>query len=103
MSVAGDYININIDFKLEASCWDKFVSIPSGFITDIIGNEKKVTLENNIASEITYGLVGLHSTVIHFLNFGLIVFLSIHFFIGAIISFYERFIFKNLSVINLSL
>lgn len=103
LSVAGDYINGNIDFKLGASYWDTFISLPPGFITDIFGYERTITLGNNITSEIAYGLGGVHSTVIPFLNFGLIGVLLIHFFIGKIISFYERFIFKNLSVINLSL
>ena len=102
LSLAGDYINGLLNFNFGEDYWNTLLSIPPGFIADIIGYTRPVNIESNIALNLRYGLGGYHLLVMPFLNFGLIGVFLIHIIIGRYYYFFEQSFYKRLSIVNAS-
>ena len=103
LSVAHDYVDNIFKFKLGKDYYDLFLSIPPGFIADMIGYVRPINMYAGPAYEMRYGSGGTHITVIPYRNFGIFgVFIisSIWFYIVLIL---ERFSFHKISVLRSSI
>ncbi len=69
-SVVGDFYNGLMDMHWGSTYWDYFLSLPPGFLTQLIGVERPVEGTHGPAWEMRYGIGGTHAIVVPFMNFG---------------------------------
>ena len=75
----------NEQLRFGMDYFDLLISIPPGFIADIIGYERPVSSTSSVGIQLIYGLGGNHSSVVPYLNFGLfgVQFFAFFYFLGA--------------------
>lgn len=71
-SVAGDYVDELLSFKFGKTYLDLLLSLPPGFVADMIGYSRPIDGFAGPAWEMLYGIGGTHATVVPFMNFGMI-------------------------------
>lgn len=103
LSVAGDHIYGYLQMKYGQTYLDIFLSLPPGFITDVVGYERPLTSTSGLAWEMRYGLGGTHASVAPFVNFGIVGVFVIPAIWSYIFKRYEMKALARISVINLSL
>ena len=103
LSVSGDYVIVIEDgsykFRYGQDYLNLFLSMPPGFIADIIGYDRPNDLVNP-ASQMIYGLGGIHLSVYPFINFGItgvfLIIAGICFFVQRV----ERRISRNMNFLK---
>lgn len=103
MSVAGDDIRGILPMKWGQDYVNILLSVPPGFIADLIGYTRPLSANNGPAWEMTYGLGGTHASVVPFMNFRMAGVFIITTILGATFSLLERWAVKRFSVIRLTL
>lgn len=103
LSVAGDYINNILDFKGGSDYSDLLLSIPPGFIADLVGYSRPIDGFSGPAWEMRYGIGGTHATVLPFINFGMAgVFLIPAIWTSFLVKI-EKSALQRVSVVSISL
>jgi hypothetical protein len=103
LSVAGDHIYGLLPLKWGKDYLNLFLSIVPGFVADAFGYIRPLDAGQGPSYEMRYGLGGTHSTVVPFMNFGMLgVFLGPAIW-SSIITSYEKSALHNINVIQLSL
>ena len=103
LSVAGDHVNNLLKLNLGKDYLNLFLSIPPGFVANLIGYTRPIDGSAGPAWEMRYGLGGTHASVVPFMNFrllGVFIFSSLY---SYIINKSEIFVKKNFNQVNLSL
>ena len=103
LSVAGDHIVYGSDFKYGEDYLDLFLSIPPGFISNLLGYIRPWNAEASPAWEMRYGLGGWHALVLPFRNFSFPGIFLIMFIFSKIIFSIERWSTNNPNTFSLSL
>ena len=103
LSVAGDHINGLLKLNLGKDYLNLILSIPPGFIANLIGYTRPIDGSAGPAWEMRYGLGGTHGSVVPFMNFRLIGVFLFSSFYAFLINKSEVFVKKNFNQINLSL
>lgn len=102
LSVSHDYIDFQ-DFRLGKDYLDLFLSIPPGFVADLIGYTRPISMSAGPAWDMRYGVGGTHITVLPFRNFGMFGVFFLSFLLFSIILKIEKIGFSRFSVVNLCL
>lgn len=102
LSVASDYINGELVLNYGKDYLNLFLSLPPGFVADFFEYVRPLSTISGPANKMIYGLGGTHSTVVPFMNFGIIGVFIIHALWANFFSSYEKKISKKFTVINLS-
>jgi hypothetical protein len=103
LSVAGDHIYGLLPLKFGLDYLDLFLSIPPGFITDIVGYNRPIDAMSGPAWEMRYGMGGTHALVLPFMNFRMVGIFLIPFFWSFVIVKFESFAISKINVSSLSL
>jgi len=103
LSVAGDHINGLLKLNLGKDYLNFILSIPPGFVANLIGYTRPIDGLAGPAWEMRYGLGGTHGSVVPFMNFRLIGVFLFSSFYAFLINKSEVFVKKNFNQINLSL
>ena len=103
LSVAGDHIYNLLELKKGKDYLDIFLSLPPGFISDLLNYERPISSQYSPAHEMRYGGGGVHALVLPFRNFSIFGVFFIPFLWTVFFLRLEKFAQKNISVSNLSL
>lgn len=103
LSVSGDYVNGILEFRRGSDYFDILLSLPPGFLADLMGYVRPLNSSSGPAWDMRYGLGGTHASVVPFMNFGMVGVFIIPALWAFILCSYERSVIARLSVINLSL
>lgn len=103
LSVAGDYVNGLLSFKFGEDYVNLLLSVPPGFIADLVGYSRPLDSGIGPAWEMRYGIGGTHLSVVPFMNFGMTgVFLVLAFW-SYFFARYEKIALGKINIKNLSL
>lgn len=70
LSIASDYVNGIIEpAQFGKSYIDVVLSIPPGFLADLVGYVRPLSDQDNLAWKMTYGIGGIHAVVMPFYDF----------------------------------
>ena len=103
LSIAGDYLIYDFDFKYGQDYLDLILSIPPGFVSNWLGYVRPWNAEVSPAWEMRYGIGGWHALVLPFRNFSFLGIFLIIFLFSKIIFFIEKWSINKPSIISLSL
>lgn len=81
---------------------DLLLSIPPGFISDLIGYERPWSSDSGPAVEMRYGLGGTHVTVLPLRNFGIMGVIFFAYLLSSCIYFLEKLTIKRLNLYLIS-
>ena len=100
ISVAGDYKNELLNFRLGKDYLDIFLSLPPGFIADIFQYQRPFENYSGPAYQMRYGQGGTHASIFPFRNFNSYGIFIIMFFLNTVFINYEIKLFKNYNSSN---
>lgn len=69
LSAAGDYLAGSLPLKLGQDYLNYLLSLPPGFVADLLGYQRPIDAWRGPAWEMTYGIGGTHAVVVPFMNF----------------------------------
>ena len=72
LSAAGDYVHGLLSLNYGQDYLNLLLSLPPGFVADAVGYVRPIDSLSSPAREIRYGLGGIHSSVLPFMNFRMI-------------------------------
>jgi len=102
LSVAGDYVNNNMEYNYGKDYLDLFLSIPPGFVADIFNYERPIGLGKGPASEMLYGQGGTHALVLPFRAYGVIGIAFITAFWFSMLIKLEQFLLRRFNIFSIS-
>ena len=101
-SISVDYVNSVVPLKYGQTYLDLLLSLPPGFLTDLIGFQRPIDSLHGPAWEMTYGMGGTHAVVNPFTNFGIIGVFLFMAILGLLFTVLEKRYSKSITVVNLT-